>query len=520
MGRQPNFLFFITDQQRADWLGCCGHPVLRTPHIDGLAARGARFEDFHTAMPVCMPNRASLLTGRYPSVHGLRHNGCVLSERASTFVEVLAAGGYRTATIGKSHLQPFTSKPSMGQPDHGRGLIEEAWKPDGVSYGEEEPGSYEGEAPYAIRTPYYGYRHVEMVTGHGDKCGGHYGQWFRGAHSDWQALHDPANELPHNYHCPQAFRTPVPEQSYPTAWIRDRAADWLRAQAKEETPFFAFVSFPDPHHPFNPPGRYWSMYGPEQFAVSLPYEAHRNPPPPLRHLRAMWEEGKSEPNAHAAFYADEQSLREAMALTAGMMSMIDDAVGEVLAALRDCGQADNTVVIFTSDHGDYLGDFNLLLKGALPMRSVTRVPFIWADPEDPEPRTRRGLASTVDIPATILDRAGLQPYWGLQGQSLMPCIRQGEEPRDALLVEHHDNGARMGFAEPARVRSLLTDRWRLTIFKNEPWGELYDRRNDPGETLNLWDDPQHATVRAELTERLVHDMMKVMEESPRAMRLA
>ena len=136
MGRQPNFLFFITDQQRADWLGCYGHPVLKTPHIDGLAARGARFEDFHTAMPVCMPNRASLLTGRYPSVHGLRHNGCVLSERASTFVEVLAAGGYRTATIGKSHLQPFTSTSPGGQPGHGRGLIEEAWKPDGDSYGE------------------------------------------------------------------------------------------------------------------------------------------------------------------------------------------------------------------------------------------------------------------------------------------------------------------------------------------------------------------------------------------------
>ena len=97
--RKPNFLLFITDQHRADWLGCYGHPVVKTPNIDALAARGTRFDDFHVALPVCMPNRASLLTGRYPSVHGLRHNGCVLSERANTFVDVLAAGAAGIAVI-------------------------------------------------------------------------------------------------------------------------------------------------------------------------------------------------------------------------------------------------------------------------------------------------------------------------------------------------------------------------------------------------------------------------------------
>ena len=112
MGCKPNFLFLITDQQRADWLGCYGHPVLKTPHIDGLASRGTLFDDFHTAMPLCMPNRASLLTGRYPSVHGPQAQWLRPVGTASTFVEVLAAGGYRTAAIGKSHLQPFTGKPS------------------------------------------------------------------------------------------------------------------------------------------------------------------------------------------------------------------------------------------------------------------------------------------------------------------------------------------------------------------------------------------------------------------------
>ncbi|MBT6431220.1 MAG: sulfatase-like hydrolase/transferase, partial [Rhodospirillaceae bacterium] len=102
MTNRPNFLFFITDQQRADWLGCYGHPILKTPHIDAIAGQGTVFDNFYVASPVCMPNRASLLTGRYPTVHGLRYNGCVLPTSAVTFVDLLAAAGYHTASIGKS----------------------------------------------------------------------------------------------------------------------------------------------------------------------------------------------------------------------------------------------------------------------------------------------------------------------------------------------------------------------------------------------------------------------------------
>jgi len=124
---RPNFLFIITDQHRADYLGCAGHPVLRTPHIDALAATGTRFEQFHVATPVCMPNRASLLTGRYPSVQGLRQNGEHLSYRANTFVDVLAASSYRTVSVGKSHVQPMTMHAPERRIDPAAvGLIDEA----------------------------------------------------------------------------------------------------------------------------------------------------------------------------------------------------------------------------------------------------------------------------------------------------------------------------------------------------------------------------------------------------------
>ena len=123
-------------------------------------------------------------------------------------------------------------------------------------------------------------QHVDMVTGHGHNCGGHYGQWFRKTYPNWKDLHDRKNELPHNYSCPQAFRTAVPEEAYPTAWIGDRAVNYINESASHDEPFFAFVSFPDPHHPFNPPGKYWDMYSPDEFSVDLPYAAHKNPTPP------------------------------------------------------------------------------------------------------------------------------------------------------------------------------------------------------------------------------------------------
>ena len=123
---RPNFLFIMTDQHRWDWLGCAGHPVVKTPNIDALAAAGTRFGNFHVTSPVCMPNRASFMTGRYPSTHGLRYNGCVLPANTNCFTDVLAAAGYRTASIGKSHLQPFTSHPPLRKDDGKSRLIEEA----------------------------------------------------------------------------------------------------------------------------------------------------------------------------------------------------------------------------------------------------------------------------------------------------------------------------------------------------------------------------------------------------------
>ncbi|MDF0601220.1 sulfatase-like hydrolase/transferase [Psychromarinibacter sp. C21-152] len=520
MTDRPDFLFIMTDQHRADWLGCYGHPVVRTPNIDAIAAEGTRFDQFFVATPVCMPNRASFMTGRYPSVHGLRYNGCLLSRRANTFVDVLRAAGYRTAAIGKSHLQPFTDSEPFARDPFETGPIEEAWKPDGLDYTVEEPARYSDGDRFEVPTPYYGFDHVDMVTGHGDKAGGHYRQWFRETYPDWQELTDPANELPHNYTCPQAFRTPIPEDAYPTAYIRDRAAAYLKDNADSAAPLYTFVSFPDPHHPFNPPGRYWDMYDPDDFELSVRYEDHENPPPPLAHARREYEAGRMPKVRQISFMASDDHIREAMALSAGMVTMIDDAVGAIVDALKASGRYENTVIVFNSDHGDYLGDFNLMLKGAWPKDAITRVPMIWSDPSRRQGTATQALASTVDLAPTILERAGVRPYFGMQGESFSSALGGGPGERDSVFIEYNDGGKRMGFDPPARVRTLVTPDWHLSVYKDLDWGELYDRRADPHHLRNLWSSPAHADVKAALIQSLTHALIAQMDESPRSKRLA
>ncbi|MCY3675319.1 MAG: sulfatase-like hydrolase/transferase [Rhodobacteraceae bacterium] len=518
---RPNFLFFMTDQQRRDWLGCYGHPVVKTPHIDAIANKGTRFDRFFVASPICMPNRASFMTGRMPSVHGLRYNGCFLPLGANTFVDVLRAGGYETAAFGKCHLQPMVNLPPVQErEENSNRLVQEAWKTtnDAIYQEETDPESCEGGTH--IDTPYYGFDQVEVTTLHGDRLGGDYQHWFRSNIPDWENYYDPVNQLPHNYTCLQAYRTPVPEHLYPTSWIADRAITFLDKQGQSDSPFFAFVSFPDPHHPFNPPGKYWGMYSPDEFDVDLPFSAHKNPTPPMQWLLNNYHAGGGQLTRQTVSMVDDRSVREIKALTSGMVSCIDDAVGRVVKALKANGQYDNTVICFNSDHGDYLGDFNFVLKGLMPFKSITQIPMIWSDPESRKARVTEQLGSTIDLSATILERAGLQTYNGIQGKNLLPTIFDNQAVRNEIMVEFNDGASKLGFKQPARVRSLVDSRWRYTIYANQSWGELYDLYNNPDETQNLWDDPESLNIRHQLSERMNHQLTNFMDESPLSTRLA
>jgi arylsulfatase A-like enzyme len=520
---RPNFILFITDQHRADFVGCYGHPVVRTPHIDSIAARGTAFDRFYVASPVCMPNRASLMTGRMPSVHGVRSNGIPLSMQAVTFVELLRDAGYRTALVGKSHLQNFTAWPALVKRPPPRVNYHEPskeltqavrWNLETPDYEQETP-EFWARAGAKVATPFYGFDSVTLVRAHGDEVGGDYDNWLAARDPEAKNLLGPANSLPHDYICPQAYRTAIPAELYSTAFLGERAAEFL-GPADDEKPFFLMLSFPDPHHPFNPPGKYWDMYKPEDFSV--PEAFSRNDWTPPLHVQAVLDQraaGKANLAGMNTIGCSAREAQEARALTAGMITCIDDAIGGVLRALERSGRSDDTVLIFTSDHGDHLGDHRLLLKGAEQYQSITRVPFIWSDPKRTDsPARSAALASTIDIAATMLERAGIEPFSGMQSRSLLPALDGGAPVRDSVFVQYDHQAPSPGSGIPPRVHTLIDRRYRLSLFHGTEWGELYDLIDDPGEFENLWNAPEHAGMRARLMERLAFTEIAHVDRVP------
>jgi arylsulfatase A-like enzyme len=523
----PSFLVIVTDQHRADHLGCYGNPVLRTPNIDRIAAGGTRFERFHVATPVCMPNRASLMTGRMPSLHGVRCNGIPLPQTAVTFADLLRAAGWRTALIGKSHLQPMTDlPPEMPRTErHGRapppGLEEAERDParGGDAYAQEALAGWRAEPARRVVTPFYGFDHVELCTMHGDLVHGDYWRWLAERTAEPERLRGRANALPDpRYVGAQAWRTRVPEELYPTRYIEERTLARLdqaaaARRAGDTAPFLVVCSFPDPHHPFTPPGRYWDMYDPDAMPLP-PSHGASAPTPAVEALRRIRAEGRANTSGVGAFAATPREVQEAIALTYGMIAMIDDAVGRLLDRLVTNGLAADTVVIFTSDHGDLMGDHGLLLKSALHFRGLTRVPLIWREPDGGAAPLSRTLASAIDLPASILDRAGLAPANGMQGRSLLPCLRGEELPELPLLIEEDGHAPTFGLDVPVRVRTLLSGRHRLSVTEPSGWVELYDLDSDLHEMRNLADEPAHAGLRGAMFELMARRMAQLADTSP------
>ena len=454
-----------------------------------------------------------------PSLHGVRNNGIPLSLDQHTFVEALSAGGYATALIGKNHLQNMLDAPALTKPrispegtplpgftEARRGTL------TGLQYEQETPRRWH-DPTFEMQLPYYGFQHVDLATEHGDLVDGAYQRWVVAQGGD-PGLAGPAAALPmaRPYRVPQAWRTRVPEGHYPTTFVAERTIAYLERHAdRASEPFFIQCSFPDPHHPFTPPGHYWDMYDPDE--ISAPSTCHApsaDAPPNLKWMHDQRAAGRARTDTPTAFAIDAEEAREAIALTYGMITMIDDAVGRVLATLDRLGLAEHTIVIFTSDHGDFMGDHGLLLKGPLHYEGITRVPFIWADPRlgAGTGATRDALAGTIDIAQTILDVAG---YNGMQGASLLPVLAGSAGSRSALLIEEDGQRPMFGLDGAPRVRTIVTPSSRMSMYAGADWGELYDLSQDPLETENRWPD---RALRAEHLELLAQATLELSERSP------
>ncbi len=539
---RPNFLFIITDQQRADHLGCYGNRTLKTPSVDAIARAGVAFDRHYVASAVCMPNRATLVTGRMPSLHGVRHNGIELPLENVTLPELLRAAGYRTALVGKAHLQNVTNVPPIygreatvaghaAAPEalaEARGTTGRVARGEAAGYGQERSELWL-DAAHRMALPYYGFDSVDLSARHGDRTGADYLVWARQKNPDIEKLRGRDNALPaQGYETHEGWRTRVPEELYSTTYVAERTVARLEEFAqKPGQPFFLWCSFPDPHHPWTPPGKYWDMYKPEDIALNPVYWAGRNDLP--RHLAwyyAQRDAGKlSDMTAGvpAVYAAARREVQEATALTYGMLAMVDAAVGRISAALEQLGLDRNTIIVFTSDHGDYMGDHQLVLKSQMHYQGLIRTPFIWRDPAlKAQAGTRRdALSGAIDVTRTVLDRAAVAPANGMQGMSLAPLAADpGLATRDALLIEEEAHRVAGWLGIRSRVRSVVTTRHRLSAYQGIDWGELYDLQEDPFELHNLWDEPGAARLRAELTERLSRLMMDNDDASPAPVKFA
>ena len=510
---RPNFLLITTDQHRADHLGCYGAKSLSTPNIDRLAQQGTRYENAYVASPVCMPNRASIATGRMPSLHGVRHNGLNLKIGSRTFADLLRTAGWRTSLSGKAHFQCVTRNPAaMRVFPHMGHVLEAVVKSEGRYDQECGPSWREGRIR-DLDKPYYGFDQVDLASGHGDCVAGDYIRWVAAQGGDLDRLAGPENALPGTPSpAPQAWRTAVPEELYPTRYVESKTIERLREYAGTGSRFCHWMSFCDPHHPFTPPGKYWDMYRPED--VEVPPSFFEPKDSFATALQNQRQSGGANLNGTSAIAVSEDELRSAIALTYGMIAMIDESVGRVLDQLDSLGLASNTIVVFTSDHGDLMGDIGLIFKGPYHFRGLIRTPLIWFDPRRPEASISWDPVSAIDIPATILESATVQPFNGFQGIPFKDGNGRACVSRECVLIEDEIQSNMPGRQTRGRARTLLSGDWRLTIYDDITDGALFNLKDDPSELQNLWDDQEHSDIRASLVEKLVRQMIAHTETSP------
>lgn len=500
---QPNIVLVVADQLRADHLGCYGNPMAATPNIDSLATNGTKFDQFHAASVLCMPNRSTILTGRLPSVHGVRRNGIPLPQSQRTFPQQLAAAGYRTALIGKAHFQHYGQFASGAAGPNPNDQVRRAEPP--TTYEMELIDRWKSEPDHRAAVPYYGFDHVELCLGHGDRVEGDYARWLNEKSPGIEQRRGPDSELPGNqYLARDSWRTAVPEELYSSAYIADRSEDWLRNHAEhhDDKPFFMMCSFPDPHHPFTPPGRFWDMFDPRDVVLPETFR-NRSTSPFIEFIHKISSNGTL-PNSHIPFAAGEREAREILALTFGSIANLDQAVGKIRAAVGANGFGRDTIVVFTSDHGDMMGDHGVFLKAPMHFCGLSRVPFLVADPFDSESRVVDDVGGSLDIAKTILAAAGVHPLIGMQGRDLLDRAGSGS---GGVMIENESAGIGFGRPGPFRLRTLRTNRWRLTISNDPGLCELYDVQADPGEVNNLWLDSRLVETRLDLLAELTTNMI-------------
>jgi uncharacterized sulfatase len=484
--KKRNILLITSDQQHWNTLGCM-NPEIDTPNLDKLAEYGRLFTRAYCPNPTCTPTRASMITGKYPSQHGAWSLGTKLPEDEPTIGGYLAEGGYRSALVGKAHFQPLAST-------------------DSYKSLEAYPVLHDWDFWRDFNGPFYGFDHVELARNHTDEAhvGQHYALWMEENGLDnWR-----------DYFCPPTGNNPdqyrkwrIPEEYHYDRWIAERTNALMEGFAEDEQPFFLWASFFDPHPKYLAPEPWDTMYDPDELTVPSVYEGeHANNPPHFQLARqedpdfSAWEEegGNGMHGFHSHLH-DRDELAKDIAVYYGMISLMDKYIGKILSRLEDLGLADDTLIVFTTDHGHLYGQHGLIAKGAFHYEDLLRIPFIVRHPEDTQVGQRSdALQSLVDLAPTFLSYAGLDIPRTMTGLD-QNAVWKGKKEciRDHVVVENRHQPTTI------HLKTYVDKRYKITVYYNREYGELFDLEDDPGEINNLWNNPEYENLKNHLIKKLL-----------------
>lgn len=485
-----NILLITSDQHHYMCMGY-NDPTIKTPNLDRLARMGIIFDRAYCNNPTSTPTRVSIITGRYASQHGAWSLGTKLSEKELTVGTCFQQAGYRTALIGKAHFQPLEGTKEY---------------PSCEAY----PILQDLDFWRDFHGPFYGFDHVEMTRNHTDEphVGQHYAVWLeeKGA-ANWRDWF----RKPTGHSAPQFHTWNIPEQFHYDAWIVERTNKQLEEYKKKNEPFFLWASFFDPHPSYLVPEPWASMYKPEDMVVPehTPGEFDDKPPhfgltqmqkPDFSYLK---EEGQSSPHwVHGAVshLSDKEKKARNMATYFGMISMMDHYIGKILDKLDELSLTDQTVIVFTTDHGHFYGQHGLIAKAIHHYEDLIRIPCIVAVPGgDKKGSHSAAIQSTVDLAQTFLSMAGIAQPLSMAGvdQSLV-WSGKAAFARNHALVENH--------FQPTKfyAKSYIDEQYKITIYMNQTYGELFDLKNDPKELVNLWGVSAAQDIKMKLFLKMLH----------------
>ncbi|MDA7598903.1 sulfatase-like hydrolase/transferase [Alphaproteobacteria bacterium] len=461
MTSRPNIIFIITDQQRFDTIAALGADHMITPNLDRLAARGTVFENMYITSPSCAPSRASLFSGTYPHTNGVFRND---EPWQYCWVKDLAEANYRTVNIGKMHTMPIEG-----------------------AFGFHERHVTENKDRDHSNLPFYldnwdkayflaGLEKPSRVTQRRkDDYGEKLGAWV------WE--HD--------------------EKMHPDVFTGQMAKWWLERYSGDG-PYFLQIGLPGPHPPYDPTEEYLKMYDGRDLPEVIPADPEAQPEA-LQGLRDFMLQEDADGVVHLANPTPEQIRRQRAHYYANV-TMIDTQVGEILDALEARGDLDNSIIIFTSDHGDALGDHGHSQKWNM-YQSTMQVPAIVAGVGIPEGRRITDNVALFDLGPTILEWASVPvPAW-MEAESLCPYFKDTTAPKRTKVFAEHSNDALL---TGTRLMTMLIDeKMKIVHFIDSDEGQLFDLASDPYELTNLWDDAAYKETRS----RMIDDILKWRSES-------